>query len=522
MPSDPSAAPPQLACVAALASEAASLGTADGAAPYVPVLQAAQAFLAEVPDAQQRAGYVEAIARSIPAAGPGRVLFLSFLFAVTRDAGYLTAIDATLSKRPFTLQERYFFYWQLVTRHGEQPGGPDAAALYKSLLQEARSLPGVGGRWIPPRHRDPNAVIVLTTQLLGPQHAPTAECIDYCLMLQDLGKTVLLVNTAVMPWARPLPYYDAVRFNYLDSYSRVGKLNINERSIDFYQCRQPMPNAAEAAAIVRTVRERRPALVISMGHSNLAADLCAQVVTVATMAFVAQVARARSSLYLLPRPLGDGDRDHMRRWEIDPGQVVEIAATFRLPPRTKTFARRDLGLPEDAYVIAIVGNRLDDEITDTAAAELKRLLEQLPEAFVAFAGTFPGYARFTERDPIFAARTAFLGFQNDMLAVYDCCNAYWNPPRYGGGSSAAYALASGVPVLTLDGGDVALAAGRRFVFPSFDAMRAFVVRNARDAEHRRTWQAAARDRFSEMSDREGMMQRLLQDVAAKAEVRARP
>jgi glycosyltransferase involved in cell wall biosynthesis len=63
-----------------------------------------------------------------------------------------------------------------------------------------------------------------------------------------------------------------------------------------------------------------------------------------------------------------------------------------------------------------------------------------------------------------------LGFQNDMLAVLDCCDLYINPKRKGGGTSAFEAMYKGMPLVTLPVGDVGLAAGADFQAADYDEM----------------------------------------------------
>jgi hypothetical protein len=473
----------------------------------------------------RRAEFVDAIRAAVPEDGPGRILMLSFLAAVGEKPEYVAALHETMLRRGFTLQQRYFFYWQLIMRlaHISGPGVPDQAHVYADLLRAYRKAVNMQQPWIAPAARDPQSVVVITNQLLALQHAPTADCLDYCRVLQrELGMKVLLVNTASMPWAVTLPYFDPIRFNYVEAYSTIGRVSIAGEGIEFYQCREPMPNLKETRAILATVQQRKPAMVLSLGHSNIAADLCSDIVTVATMPFGTNLPRARSNLFILPRRRRPDDESDMRRWEIEPEQIVESEYTFKLPERTATLSRAALGLPEDAFVIVVVGNRLDEEVTDDVARELARMLAANPGAFVAFAGTFRGAARLTGIDPVFAVRSRFLGYQQDMLAVYEVCDAYLNPPRYGGGSSAAFALAMGLPVLTLNSGDVANIVGTRFIFPSFDGMREFIGTLIGDGATRTEWSAAARRRFAEISDREGMLRGILRDAGERANVRARP
>jgi glycosyltransferase involved in cell wall biosynthesis len=266
------------------------------------------------------------------------------------------------------------------------------------------------------------------------------------------------------------------------------------------------------------VLTRKPSFVFSLGHSNVAADLCAEFLTVTTMPFGTNLPHARSNLFVLPRRRRPDDAAFMAQWGIGDDQIIEAEYTFRLPERTATLTRGDLGLPEDAYVIAIVGNRLDEEITDAVAAELAALLAAVPRAFLAFMGTFPSYARLAQRDAVFATRSAFLGHQKDVPAAYECCDAYWNPPRWGGGSSAAFALAMGLPVLTRATGDVANIAGERFVFGSADEILRFVAAAAGGPGHRGEWSAWAKARFEAISDRDGMLRHIVEESARKADI----
>jgi glycosyltransferase involved in cell wall biosynthesis len=205
----------------------------------------------------------------------------------------------------------------------------------------------------------------------------------------------------------------------------------------------------------------------------------------------------------------------MREWQIGPERIIEAEYTFRLPERTASLSRAELGIPSEAFAIAVVGNRLDTEITAAVASELSTLLATVPRAFVVFMGTFGTYPAVCAAHPILASRSVFIGHQRDVLAVYERCDLYINPPRYGGGSSAAFALAMGVPVLTLNEGDVASIAGDAFIVASFEAMRA-AARLATEPEMRSRLAVTARARFAEISDREAMLGTIVGGTAARA------
>ena len=443
--------------------------------------------------------------------------------AETQDAADLAALYDLVRQPAFTLRQRHFFYWQLITKHAgiTGPGAPQPARVYAALLDEARKAVNVTGSWLPPSARDAGRVVVITNQLLTLSHAPTADCMDYCHVLQtQLGRQVLLINTGDMPWTEPLPYYEPVRFNHSDAYASIGRLQFRGAEIPFYQCKQPMPDAGEMRAILGTIYKSKPAFVFSLGHSNVAADVCAAFLTVATMPFGTNLPRARSSLFLLPRQRRREDASHMDAWDIRDEQVIETEYTFRLPERSASFTRAQLGIPADAYAVAVVGNRLQEEITIAVAAELERVAAAVPQVFFVFMGTFGNYSALTDWFRTLAGRSVFVGHQQDVLAVLERCDAYWNPPRYGGGSSAAFALGMGLPVMTGPSGDVANIAGEQFFCATEQDVAGFIQAQLASPAHRQEWREAALRRFARISDREAMLRQIVQDVTAKADVRA--
>lgn len=516
--------PAEVENLAAIIERLASFTNPDEWMQHHASFQSAHEALRRECDDAKRRRLMTCIARAMPRSGPGRVMTLSFLVAASCDPRRLWELHRTLLQPEFTLEQRHFFYWQLIIRHAGVEGRPhvDPAAVYFSLLESCRTTLGINAQWIDAKDRDAGTVVVITNQLLGRRHAPTADCLDYCHILQNrLKKRVFLINTGAMPWRLPLPYYDPVAFQHVDEYAAGNKLPFRDEEFDFYQCRQPMPNLEELRRILATVLSVKPSFILSLGHSNIAPDLCSEFLTVATMPFGTNLSRAASNVFLLPRECRPDDAAFMQQWRIAEEQVVETHYTFRRPDRTAVVTRSDLGLPQDAYVIAVVGNRLDEEVDDRFAAELSRVLTGAPQVFVVFMGQFGRFEAVVQQHEALRGRSRHLGYRKDVPAVYECCDAYLNPPRYGGGSSAAFALAAGLPVFTPAEGDVANIVGPRFIFPSAEAIIAHIERSLSDPEHRRSWAELARKRFTEISDREEMIEGIVANVEEKLDIRNR-
>ncbi len=70
------------------------------------------------------------------------------------------------------------------------------------------------------------------------------------------------------------------------------------------------------------------------------------------------------------------------------------------------------------------------------------------------------------------------------MAVYDCCDAFLNPFRQGGGGSAFLAVRAGLPVITLTDCDVASHSGREMSSASYDDYVAHGKRLLEDEAYR--------------------------------------
>ncbi|NUB16987.1 glycosyltransferase, partial [Azospirillum brasilense] len=152
--------------------------------------------------------------------------------------------------------------------------------------------------------------------------------------------------------------------------------------------------------------------------------------------------------------------------------------------------------------------RLDLEVTAEFLALADSILDRCPGAVIVFAGEVEQLpARLAAARN--GARMRSLGHLKDIRAFYRRCHAYLNPSRQGGGGSAAYAIAEGLPVVTLAWGDVASVAGAGI--PVTDTA-AYVERAAAlvaDPALRERQAELSRVRFRTVGDRHRCTERLL-------------
>ena len=192
-------------------------------------------------------------------------------------------------------------------------------------------------------------------------------------------------------------------------------------------------------------------------------------------------------LWLAPQPGATS------AWQSELGQPAVQAHTQRLRvdvPRTAASSARD-DLPRDAVLWLTSGSRLKTELTPVWTAGVMAALEHNPQVHWLLVGKVDSLPAQVPRDH---PRVHLRSFDKTLDALMLGCDLYLNPPRIGGGFSVAMAMASGLPVLSLQGSD-----GGDKLGPMASADEAAYLRAldslSRDADARRAAGAAQRARF---------------------------
>jgi glycosyltransferase involved in cell wall biosynthesis len=187
----------------------------------------------------------------------------------------------------------------------------------------------------------------------------------------------------------------------------------------------------------------------------------------------------------------------MERFGVADRRLFHMHPGFSAPAETPAVSRGELGLPQGAFVFAVVGGRLDDEVDGRFLNLLESIVEN-PNAHIAMMGRFDRFDTVMGVRPRLAGRVSFLGYRKDLLATLRICNAFLNPNRTGGGRSGAYAQYAGLPVLSLRYGDVASTIGEENGCISYAEIAERAARLMTDPSERVQGRAAALARAGEV------------------------
>ena len=350
---------------------------------------------------------------------------------------------------------------------------------------------------IPLEERDKNLVIISTIQFLDETHAPTRTVMERAKALKHLGKTVVIINTAEQyTMTGYLPMYGTIFGNVLEKYNNIYELKIGNDRFPFIQMPEQSPIQYRMEIMIKLLQKYKPYYILSIGTGSMLADLCGNIVPCASMALAfSTFPKTMNKMKILGRNLYKEEKSLYIE-----DDIIESRFTFELKPQKGIFSREYKGLPEDRFILVVVGIRLEFEVTDAFMDMLEEVCSQ--GCYVVFAGIMDNYNKLMESYPVVSANSSFIGYCNDMLALMDICDLYVNPERLGGGFSIIEAFVKGKPGVYLKSGDVYTAGGESFAVDSFKDMSEQILKYKEDKDYYNSMSAVARERAKLMTSSE--------------------
>lgn len=352
-------------------------------------------------------------------------------------------------------------------------------------------------------------VAVVTNQFTNQGHQPTRDCFDFAARMQDdFGLDVAIINVNGMPARVENVFIPPMVAEVAADLEGVYALKMFGRQVKVASFTEPAFSQDKLRVIVEAIDGYDPDLIVAFGGSNIVADLYAEADARPVVAIPTTSSITVSLAHIV---LGYEENDHTRSIPVlyrAPFARRFRPFTFGFTPPPSDGKRVETGFPDDTFLFAVVGTRLELEVGAETLELFDEILERCPDSALVFAGEvkeLPGrLAALRNR-----GRMRCLGHVPDIRAFYARCHVFLNPPRQGGGGGASYALAEGVPVISYGSGDVASNAGPAFCVSDRDAYLARAVTLATDAEALAEARLAAKARFVEIGDRTRCVERLL-------------
>ncbi len=450
---------------------------------------------------------------------------LSALFKMTMiPEVYYELIQALIDDADLTLENKYFAYCQLAADRFKYPviNTKESRVLlddlyeliYQGFLVEVKDLCTP----IPKDNRISDHVIILVSQVLSLNHGPTKTLLDRCSILSEaMSKRVLIINTnSVLPEYGEINWFDQKAGNWLNDLSRVESLEWKGKQYRYLQFPRELSQSELSKKMIEIVNRNKPGYIVSIGSESITADICASLVPVLTVTLVpSERAQTRTTFQMTGHKIDDEDREWLSRHGFESSHFIEGLFTSDFKPQSSVLTRADLKLPPDKTICIVVGYRLDEEVDESFLDVIRELAKN--NIYSAFMGKFDRYEKIIMNDILLRDYTVNLGFQNDALAVYECCDIYLNPKRLGGGTSVAEAMYKGLPAVTTDYGDVATGVGSDFIVQDYSEMIHQILMLASDREYYDSMSSKAKERAARLTDRQREFVRIINEMESRTD-----
>ena len=460
--------------------------------------------------------YFELLANSYT--GHAKIMLLSFLINAVREIKYKTyymemLLNIIINDTRLNKEEKHFLFWQInrIQFVNANVSNDNISCLfrilYRQIYQNFLHVYKNELNFIPKENRNKKFILILTGNIVTFEHGPTKTTFDRAESIaRKLEMDVLVVNTKeVLTILGRVPFYNSIYGNVVHENDQMNMFKYLNTEIPFHQLKGLMPNDIGLHWLIDLVKKEKPYIIITIGGCSISNDILSNLApTVCQTLGPSALTITEGQFQVIGRERKEHELKLINTFGFTEEHIISTQFTWNnLKPQTMILSRVDLNLPVDKFLIIVVGARLSDEIKDEFIDVLVSTIHA--GTHFVFAGSFEKYTYFSDKNDIFAKNSTSLGFQSDMLAVCDTCDLYVNPNRAGGGFSAVEALFKGLPVVTLDYGDVALATSNEFFVNNYDEMREQIIRYARDKHYYNIMSKKAKKRAALLMDTDQSM-----------------
>lgn len=428
----------------------------------------------------------------------------STLLAVLRDERVIPFIEVLMNHETFTLWQRAELMHQLqrtIFTNGLAVDEKDEYRrndrIYNSIMDKIWEEKKKTFSYIPLAKRQKKVVIILN-QLVGRQHAPTRIVLQTKEYLEAFGYEVK-VYVGFMPNKNSgIMWYKQCIWNNFMEQQGYFKCNVENGQIEGYNVRIENDNFEKnVEETAELIYREAPEWVLEVGEETFLADICREFTTVVTRGCVKTIPVTNAPIIVLASDYTMEEEQRYQNWLKPYQQFVEvkhsIVGNAGVVEKEK---KENYGIAEDRFVILLVGNRLEQEVTEDFLKVIYAMLEENSKAVLAVIGNCEALEKRIEE--AYRERFYFLGYTEELQKTMTIGDLFLNPPRQGGGTGAMYAIFQEIPVVTLDNCDVQVNVGKTFICDSIDSMVNLVHQYCEDETFMEKRKEACRQKAEEI------------------------
>lgn len=446
------------------------------------------------------------------------IWWYSVLLSIEKKPDSIIRIISYLDnhQKDFSLNTLYFLIYQVkgfIFMHPESNSVKVRTLLWKLYRDVSNNFKSVLSlERIPYEKRNHNLIVFITGQVISTQHGPTKTAFDRCIAVQNgLGKQVLLINTAeVLTVTGYIPFFGTICGSYMESKINEEFQEWKGNRIPYFQCNNNMPDLDTISMLMDYLKKLAPERIISIGGISIVGDMANCLVPTLTLGLgPSDIDITMADYQTLSRPLKAEDLQMLKEIGYDESHIINSIFTSGLKTQEEHITKDDLDI-DGKFLVSIVGARLAADVKEDFLDMLEEIIDA--DTIIGFFGYFENYSDIISKRPHLANNTRYFGMCDDILSRMEVTDLYVNPTRLGGGTSCVEAMYKGVPVVTVNYGDVSVNAGPDFCVSNYDEMKQLIQRYKKDQEFYRVMSEKALQRSALLLDTQSEFIRILSEV----------
>lgn len=365
-----------------------------------------------------------------------------------------------------------------------------------------------------------NNILIITTQFMSTNHAPTRRATDYILnFINELDYNVFLVNlNEGYTNHEKIFFYEGIYLDYREDFENIKKLQLNEDVVINFSQLSGNYEIEEIGEVINRIIDFKPKYAITVGGSgNIFSDLIAEYLPVATITCGYTFPRIVKGYPIIPRQIQQEDYEICEFLGIDPEIMIKSELTFKKPAGSGKVLKKD----DSKFTIVIVSNRLKNELNIEEVGILDNILEidgriqiVIYGSFELYEGNFDDHITSISKYP---KKYIFKGHTDDILFSYTGCDIVYNLRRNGGGSSISQAMLMGLPAVSPKYGDGSYVIGRDKCFETSKEIIEEVKKLFFDKKYYKESRNYSLKRAEEIYNTKDMIVKLDKDFSEKIE-----
>lgn len=406
------------------------------------------------------------------------IYVISWYLIEYKDIRAFEILQNLVANEQVPIKTRIYLYMQLNTlKFNGTINFEVDKVIYKTIIDYiATYIPMEKLKFIRTEEKVKDRVVFITYQFLSYKHSPTKILLNMAKTLNDSFDEVneiYIFNSTTFFDENPCDFYNGIIANYykydaMSFQDLLDEVGINRCGVG-YDEQNDKEVVERLIDMTLSIYELKPNKVIGIGGNNILADLVSRFTEVYTYGLTREKPTSYAQYIVNNSNIMD-----LNTYQLGASQImIELPFGVRgLVDKSKdeVNTREELGLPEEHFLISVVGNRLLIEVSSEFLKVCENILSYNAQVSIVFIGKYDKNLLTGVVDQEYHERFYTIGPRQNIVKAIGMTNLFLNPIRQGGGYGGLAAMKNQIPILTTYIGDIAAYLTDEFKVNDYDEM----------------------------------------------------